>query len=90
MKGRKKAFVNQQMGNPTMVIEPESESDEDEDDDVKKQIFMNQKLEGTEIIDKFYSRCAEDLVSKDNGTEKIDELVINIGKHLDHESPKQA
>ena len=89
MKGRKKAFAYQQMRNPTKVIEPESESEEDENDDVKKQIFMNQKLEGTEIIDKFYSRCAEDLANIESGTEKIDELVINIDKHLDHQSPEK-
>ena len=47
MKTRKKMFEQQKLGIPPENIEIESESEDDEDDDIRKQIFMNQKLEGT-------------------------------------------
>lgn len=72
MKNKKKLFECKQSGNPSPNLEPESESDIDEDDDIKKQIFMNQKLEGTEVIDKFYAKCADDLTNPDAGIQTID------------------
>ena len=80
MKSKKKKFEAKKKGIKYVEIVGEDESDDD--DEVHKKVFQNSKLESTEVIDKFYSQCAHDIVNREKNSDKIDDLVIKIENHF--------